>query len=394
MMDSSPGTQWQHPGDSAPRSDLSHTVHDGKQTVVTSNGSGASTRSSSLEVELSFKEIGPYKIHKVLGFGAMATVYQAEDTQLNRQVALKVLNKKWLHDPVAKERFLREAKLASLIKSKHVVLIHAVGEENGIPYLAMELLEGFALERLLSEKIELTVTQILRLGREIARGLAAAHEKGLIHRDIKPANIWLETVVDESGGNKKIYRVKLLDFGMARLQEQTQGLTRHGMVVGTPFYMSPEQATSSKIDARSDLFSLGVVLYQLSTGMLPFQGETAISVMSALIKETPTPVHEVNPEIPRKLSRLIEKLLSKLSEDRPSNAINAAKQLEQLERDIGVASSASHRRVQTESTTETGLVSKPNDYLAKCLIASLILNVVLLVAVAFLIGRLLPSFGL
>jgi serine/threonine protein kinase len=394
MMDSSPGTQWQHPGDSAPRSDLSHTVHDGKQTVVTSNGSGGSTRSSSLEVELSFKEIGPYKIHKVLGFGAMATVYQAEDTQLNRQVALKVLNKKWLHDPVAKERFLREAKLASLIKSKHVVLIHAVGEENGIPYLAMELLEGFALERLLSEKIELTVTQILRLGREIARGLAAAHEKGLIHRDIKPANIWLETVIDESGGNKKIYRVKLLDFGMARLQEQTQGLTRHGMVVGTPFYMSPEQATSSKIDARSDLFSLGVVLYQLSTGMLPFQGETAISVMSALIKETPTPVHEVNPEIPRKLSRLIEKLLSKLPEDRPSNAINAAKQLEQLERDIGAASSASHRPVQTESTTETGSVSKPNDYLAKCLIASVILNVVLLVAVAFLIGRLFTSLGL
>jgi len=392
-MDSHPGTQWQQPGDSAPPPDLSQTVQDGKQTVVSSNGSTGRSHSSSLDVELSFKEIGPYKIDKVLGFGAMATVYRAEDTQLNRQVALKVLNKKWLHDPVAKERFLREAKLASLIKSKHVVLIHAVGEENGVPYLAMELLEGFALERLLSEKIELTVTQILRLGREIARGLAAAHEKGLIHRDIKPANIWLETVVDESGSNKKIYRVKLLDFGMARLQEQTQGLTRHGMVVGTPFYMSPEQATSSKIDARSDLFSLGVVLYQLSTGILPFQGETAISVMSALIKETPRAVHEVNTEIPRKLSRLIERLLAKLPDGRPPTALHAAKQLEQLERDFGAASSSTQRSAQSESTTETGLVTPAKYPLAKWLIVSIILNVLLLVAVAFLVGRLLPSLS-
>jgi serine/threonine protein kinase len=389
-MDSHPGKQWQQPGDSAPPPDLTRTVQDGKQTVVSSNGSTVRSHSSSLDVELSFKEIGPYKVDKVLGFGAMATVYRAEDTQLNRQVALKVLNKKWLHDPVAKERFLREAKLASLIKSKHVVLIHAVGEENGVPYLAMELLEGFALERLLSDKIELTVTQILRLGREIARGLAAAHEKGLIHRDIKPANIWLETVVDESGGNKKIYRVKLLDFGMARLQEQTQGLTRHGMVVGTPFYMSPEQATSSKIDARSDLFSLGVVLYQLSTGMLPFQGETAISVMSALIKETPPAVHQVNPDIPRKLSRLISTLLAKSPEERPPSALHAAKQLEQLEREVVSTSSASHRSVPTESATETGLVSKPRGHLTKWLIASVLLNVILLILIAFLLGRLFP----
>jgi serine/threonine protein kinase len=388
------GTNHRSPSDSQSQQEgaqgMSNTMHDGKQTLVVASPLVPRKSASSLDIELGLKQVGPYHIGKVLGFGAMATVYQAEDSQLNRHVALKVLNKKWLHDPVAKERFLREAKLASLIKSKHVVLIHAVGEDKGVPYLAMELLEGFPLDRILNEKINLTVTQILRLGREIARGLAAAHEKGLVHRDIKPANIWLETVTDERGGDKKLYRVKLLDFGMARLQEQSQGLTRHGMVVGTPFYMSPEQASSGKVDGRSDLFSLGVVLYQLCTGSLPFQGETAVSVMSALITQAHLPVQDLNPDIPKKLSRLIDRLLAKIPLERPASALITAKLLENLEREVNSATPV------VESASQTGLrspVFAPHaaSRLQTWLIVSVIFNVVLLALVAFLAGRLLPE---
>ncbi|HQR09456.1 MAG TPA: serine/threonine-protein kinase [Gemmatales bacterium] len=210
--------------------------------------------------DMQLKKIGPYRIVKVLGFGGVGTVLEAVDTTINRSVAIKVLNRKWLNDEIAKERFLREAQLSAMVRSPHVAMVHAVGNENGVPYLAMELLTGFSLEQLVRQS-NLTMAQILRLAREISKGLAAAHAHNLIHRDIKPSNIWLETLPDPKGSEKKMYRVKILDFGLARLQEQKDGLTRHGVVLGTPLYMSPEQASGKKIDARSDLFSLGVLLY-------------------------------------------------------------------------------------------------------------------------------------
>jgi serine/threonine protein kinase len=269
----------------------------------------------------------------------------------------------------------------------------------------MELLEGFPLEKLIQQKVRLTVSQIIRLGREIARGLAAAHEKGLVHRDIKPANIWLEIVSDDPGSDKKLYRVKILDFGMARLQEQTQGLTRHGIVVGTPLYMSPEQASGSKIDGRSDLFSLGVVLYELCTGKLPFQGETAVGVMSALASENPPPVREVNPEIPKKLSRIIDRLLAKLPDDRPPNALNVARLLDGLERGDsgetvadsslrdaaapaeGKAAEGSGPVPSLDSTASLPVrLQLPN--LFPYLVASVVLNVVCLIVIAYLVGKL------
>ncbi len=375
--------------ESAP-ADTSPTNQEMKKTAVVPPTEFVPKTASSLEVDLSLKQFGPYKIVKILGFGGMGTVYQADDTQINRQVALKVLKKKWIHDEIAKERFLREARLSSLIKSKHVATIHAVGEENGTPYLAMELLDGFPLERVIYDKTKLSTVQIARLGREIARGLAAAHEKGLIHRDIKPANIWLETVQDESGSDKKLFRVKILDFGMARLQEQTQGLTRHGVVVGTPLYMSPEQASSGKIDTRSDLFSLGVVLYELCTGRVPFKGETAMGVISALANETPVSVREINPDIPKKLSRLVDRLLSKSPDERPPNALNVARLLENIEREQGHASISEVQKPEP-AVVETALhVAMNNGKLQtvqKWLIVSAVLNVVLLLAVAFLLGR-------
>ena len=242
----------------SPASPGETTSHEVPKTMVISNLEVVVEPKEKSGATPEFQKIGPYQIVKVIGFGGVGTVYEAVDSLLNRPVALKVLNKKWLDDDIVKERFLREAKLCTMIKSPHVPLMHTVGEENGVPYLAMELLQGFTLDDLMKTSHHFTIPQIIRLGREMAKGLSAAHAMRLIHRDIKPTNIWLETMPDPSGSERKMFRVKILDFGMARLQEQTQGLTRAGVIVGTPLYMSPEQASGGKVDARSDIFSLGV----------------------------------------------------------------------------------------------------------------------------------------
>jgi len=337
---------------------------------------------------MQLKKVGQYQIIKVLGFGGVGTVFEALDTQINRTVALKVLNRKWIKDEVAKERFIREARLSAMIKSQHVAMIHNVGEDNGVPYLAMELLSGFSLEQLMHQ-VKLNMAQILRLAREMAKGLAAAHAHNLIHRDIKPGNIWLETIPDPSGHDKKIYRVKILDFGLARLQEQTDGLTRHGIVVGTPLYMSPEQINGSKIDPRSDLFSLGVVLYQLCTGKLPFQGESVADVWDAIMRLNPPPARDINPNVPLKFSKLIDRLLSKSRENRPLDAVNVVRLVEIIE------SEEDRRKVKQEAIdAEQKDVPPPktisNDQLSKLmLIASLVMNLFLMVGMGVLIYLLL-----
>ncbi|HMO35725.1 MAG TPA: serine/threonine-protein kinase [Gemmatales bacterium] len=351
-----------------------------------------------------FQKIGPYQIVKVIGFGGVGTVYEAVDSLLNRPVALKVLNKKWLDDEVVKERFLREAKLCTMIKSPHVPLMHMVGEENGVPYLAMELLQGFTLDDLMKTSHQFTIPQIIRLGREIAKGLSAAHAMRLIHRDIKPTNIWLETMADPSGADRKMFRVKILDFGMARLQEQTQGLTRAGVIVGTPLYMSPEQASGGKVDARSDIFSLGVVLYRLCTGKLPFGGESIADVISNISTQQVPAVHEITPHIPKKLSKLISRMMMKNPADRPPDAMNVARLLEIMEEEFKVmtavkpaAPPAAPAPVdQPKSREKSDDVSLPTEVLSPFqnpikpwFIASVILNVVLLLILMFLLGSLL-----
>lgn len=272
------------------------------------------------------EKFGQYRVLKLLGNGGMGSVYLAEDPLLQRRVAIKTLRPELANHRVSKERFFREAILVSGLKHEHIVTIYNVGEEYGIPYLAMEYLEGQSLEEFIQKKRKLTWVQIMRLGREIARALAVAHAKNLIHRDVKPANIWLELLDSKTGKT----RVKLLDFGLARYCQQTDGLTQAGMVVGTPHYVSPEQARGKELDSRSDLFSLGVVLYRLSTRMYPFDGPDTLALLSSLAVDEPLPMRHHNPDVPESLDNFVKTLLAKDPNDRPATAKIAAEQLSHL----------------------------------------------------------------
>ncbi len=234
-----------------------------------------------------------YKVLKLLGEGGMGVVLLAEDMQLMRSVALKVIKPEVSIYPDARQRFMREAQTMAQVKSDHVVTVHQVGEFNDTCYIAMELLEGEPLNSLLARETRPTLVETLRIGREIAQALAAAHSHSLIHRDIKPENIWLEA---PNG------RVKLLDFGLARPQQTSDRLTMSGMVMaGTPAYMAPEQARAEPVDERTDLFSLGCLLYQLVSGNTPFRGATVMATLTALIEHTPPPPSSYHPQRPREL---------------------------------------------------------------------------------------------
>jgi hypothetical protein len=276
--------------------------------------------------------LGGYRVLRMLDAGGMGVVFQAEDVALARPVAIKVMRPQLAQDPQARERFLREARAAAKVKSDHVVTIHQVGEDRGAPFLSMELLQGEPMDVWLRRGCRPNVPQILRLAREIAMGLAAAHERGLIHRDVKPGNVWLEAPTG---------RVKLLDFGLARPVSQDAHLTQSGTIMGTPAYMAPEQARGQKVDARADLFSLGCVLYQLCTGRLPFTGENAMDVLMALATETPRLVRELNPDIPERLSGLVARLLSKDPAGRPAGARDVVVELQAIERQRAAPARAS-----------------------------------------------------
>jgi serine/threonine protein kinase len=272
------------------------------------------------------EQLGPYRLVKQLGRGGMGAVYLAEDTQLRRPTALKVMLPEVAADRQCRERFLREARAAAAIRNDHVVTVYQVGEQDGMPFIAMELLRGAPLDAFLEKEPAPTMTAIVRLAREIALGLAAAHEKGLVHRDIKPANIWLEAPKG---------RIKILDFGLARPakpdREDLDRLTHDGMVMGTPAYMSPEQARGEAVDFRTDLFSLGTVLYRLCTGHLPFSGPTATAVLTQLAIMDPPPVDEINPQVPPAFSTLIHKMLAKEPGDRPKSAREVAEALRKID---------------------------------------------------------------
>jgi serine/threonine-protein kinase len=252
-----------------------------------------------------------YRVLKVLGQGGMGVVFQCEDTQLERPVALKVMLPEVASDPAARERFLREARACAAVKNDFVVTIYHVGQDRDIPFLAMEFLQGESLDNLLARVGRPAMHEVLRIGWEIAAGLMAAHAHGLIHRDIKPANVWLQSPNGQ---------VKLLDFGLARAAGSRSNLTHSGEVHGTPEFMSPEQARGQQLDARSDLFSLGAVLYTLCTGARPFQGPSVMAVLTALAVDTPVPVRDRNPDVPQALAELVERLLEKDPAQRPASA--------------------------------------------------------------------------
>ena len=271
-----------------------------------------------------------YRVQKLLGKGGMGAVYLALDAELNRPVALKVMLPRYAADARASERFRREARAAAAVKHDNVVTVYRVGQdERAGPFIAMEFLSGHPLDEYLRRKGRLTVPQALRVGAEAASGLAAAHALGLVHRDIKPANLWLEA---PNG------RVKILDFGLARPVDANTfagDLTRTGQVVGTPAYMSPEQARGEAVDHRSDLFSLGVLLYQLCTGARPFDRGSLMANMIALGTEHPTPVRALNADVPEALERVIHHLLEKEPAARPQSGSEVAAALRALERGAG-----------------------------------------------------------
>lgn len=261
--------------------------------------------------------LGPYEIVGILGRGGMGVVFKGFDAVLNRYVAIKLLLPHLATSGAARKRFAREAQAAAAVVDDHVMAIHGVAEWQGIPYLVMPYTRGLTLQKRLSEQGPLELREVLRIGMQAAAGLAAAHAQGLVHRDVKPANMLLAEGVE---------RVTLVDFGLARTIDDAS-LTRTGYLAGTPQYMSPEQARSEPVDARSDLFSLGSVLYAACTGRAPFRAETSYGVLRLITDSEPTPIRQLNPDLPDWLCRIVERLMAKQPAERFSTAAEVSQLL-------------------------------------------------------------------
>ena len=258
--------------------------------------------------------IGPYEVRGVIGAGGMGVVLKAIDQSLDRIVAIKVLAPHLANSGSARKRFAREAKAAAAVLHPNVIAIHSVSDESEQPYLVMPYVRGPSLQKRIDRDGPLATKEILRVGAQVAAGLAAAHAQGLVHRDVKPANVLLEDGVE---------RVSLTDFGLARAVDDVS-VTRSGIIAGTPQYMSPEQARAEKVDQRSDLFSLGSVLYATCTGHPPFRAESSYSVMRLIADREPRPIQETNPDIPDWLCGIIERLMKKDAADRYESAADVA----------------------------------------------------------------------
>lgn len=293
--------------------------------------------------------LGDYELKKVIGTGGMGVVYLAEDTRLKRPVALKAMLPEIAANAYARKRFLREARLAASIKHDHIVTIYQVGDADGLPYLAMEFLQGEPLNARLKRERKLPLDEVVRIGTEMAEGLAAAHAEGLVHRDIKPANIWLE-------GKKG--RVKILDFGLARAAHSDAQLTDAGTILGTPSYMSPEQAQGMPVDSRSDLFSAGVVLYQLCTGKLPFHGSDTISTLLAVTTHVPPAPAALDAEVPAALSELVMKLLAKEAAQRVASAQEVSNMLQGMHMSATTIHVSRHRLPTVSASRRRPLLAR------------------------------------
>src|SRR6185436_6213119 len=254
-----------------------------------------------------------YRIEQILGRGGMGIVYRAIDTQLDETVAIKTLPGDVMQrSPEDLERFKREIRLARKITHRNVLRTYDYGEAEGVYFISMEYVRGYTLAELLEEAPDhrMAVRAAMGLSRQICRGLQAAHEQGIIHRDIKPQNV----LIDHKG------EVKLMDFGIARMAEAKEGMTQAGLIVGTPHYMSPEQVQGSQLDARSDVYSMGVLIYEMVCGRKPFLSSSLTGVLTAHITEAPRPPLELRPEIGREINGIILRCLAKDPKERYTDA--------------------------------------------------------------------------
>ncbi len=282
------------------------------------NDPGLATREPDTKHGLT--HIGPYRVLELIAKGAMGLVYLARDEQLDRPVAIKVIQPSRACDPGVRERFIREGRVAASITHPHVRTVYAMGEDEGRPYIVMQQLDGVPLSAC---PRPLTGSETLRIGREIAAGLAAAHAKDIVHRDIKPQNIFLV------GPERS---VRIIDFGLARrMSETAPTVTTDGVIVGTPAYMSPERLGDDPLDSRTDLFSLGVVLYQLISGRLPYNGDSILSMLASIARGDPLPLCEAAPDTPPGVCDLVMRLMAYRQEDRPADAREVEAELAALE---------------------------------------------------------------
>lgn len=280
--------------------------------------------------------LGHYRILEHLGDGGMGEVFVAEDTRLHRRIALKVLPRVLATDPERRLRFAREAQAVAALNHPNIVTIHSVEEVDGTPFLTMEMVEGQPLSELIPRG-GMPLSTLLAVGIGISDAMAAAQQRGITHRDLKPANVMLT----------REGRVKVLDFGVAKLQEieraasaedltraPTHQLTGEGRIIGTVAYMSPEQAEGKAVDPRSDIFALGVLLHEMATGDRPFKGDTNVSIISSILKDTPAPVTDLNPRLPGDLARIIRRCLAKDPARRYQSAVDLRNELEDLKHDV------------------------------------------------------------
>lgn len=289
--------------------------------------------------------IGGYEVSGVVGAGGMGVVLKAFDTSLDRSVAIKVLSPHLACSGAARIRFEREAKAAAAVLHPNVVAIHGVSggdDDSSLPFLVMPYVRGASLQSRIDREGPLEVTEVLRIASQIVEGLGAAHAQGLVHRDIKPANILLEESVE---------RVSITDFGLARAVDDAT-LTHSGVIAGTPQYMSPEQASGDTIDSRSDLFSLGSVIYTMCTGRPPFRAETSYGILRRISDETPRPIREIQPSIPVWLCRLVDKLHAKSPDDRYQSASDVATVLQQCLAHVQTPDARLPRELQGPSPLE------------------------------------------
>lgn len=300
------------------------------QQMMKGQSSGASTadpHAVQREIDLSFLEpsetpdslgrLGRYEIREMIGHGGCGIVFRAFDEQLERIVAIKVMAPELATTSPARKRFLREARATAMIRHENVVNIYDIYGEP-LPFLVMEFIDGETLQAIIDRTGPLDVSEVLRIGQQIASGLAAAHDKGLIHRDIKPANI----LIDRTTG-----LLKLTDFGLARSADDAS-MTQSGVITGTPLYMSPEQAQSNSIDHRSDLFSLGSVLYYMCCGRPPFRAESTLAVLKRVVEDQPRAITEIIPEVPPCLTKIISRLHAKTPEKRIASIHEVRDELE------------------------------------------------------------------